>query len=87
MAVYDADNYPAFNPTSAADTGTADPKLGQIDGSFGPIISGNTTSYIMRGYDGTLTQTVYWIAQTPDDDASEYVGPGPVTRIVLLRVE
>ena len=41
--------------------------------------------YRMRGYDTTLTETVFWDSDHVDATATDYGGPGPVTNIVLQK--
>lgn len=45
------------------------------------IISGPT--YRNRGYDTTLTRTVYWTSSTP---GGGYSGPGPLTNTVVVEI-
>lgn len=47
---------------------------------------GASLSYRMRGYDTTLSSTVFWSSSTPDADSSDYLGPGPVINIVVRSV-
>jgi hypothetical protein len=42
--------------------------------------------YRMRGYDTTLSSTVFWNSDTPDADSADYQGPGPVINIVVRSV-
>jgi len=48
-----------------------------------PVAS--AVSYRMRAYDTTLTYIVYWTADHVDADGSQYVGPGPLTGIVVSK--
>jgi hypothetical protein len=48
------------------------------------VEGGTQESYLMRGFDTTLGQTVYWSASQPDPTGTHYTGPGPVTSIVLV---
>ena len=41
--------------------------------------------YRMRGYDTTLTATVFWSSDHVDSTAADYGGPGPVTNIVVQK--
>ena len=47
---------------------------------------GGGLEYRMRGYDTTLTQTVFWASDHVDSTAADYGGPGPVTNIVVHNV-
>lgn len=42
--------------------------------------------YRMRAYDTTLESIVFWNSSTPDEDSSDYQGPGPVINIVVRSV-
>lgn len=42
-------------------------------------------SFLLRGFDGTLSQRVYWSSTALDD--SQYAGPGPISDLVVMEVE
>jgi hypothetical protein len=46
---------------------------------------GGGVTYRMRGYDTTLTTTVFWSSDHVDSTAADYGGPGPVTNIVVQK--
>lgn len=52
----------------------------------GPFGSGGPT-YVMRGYDGTLTSLVYWESSIVDSGGVSYGGPGPLSDIVVSAVK
>jgi hypothetical protein len=45
-----------------------------------------TNNYRMRGYDNTLTTTVYWTATSVDSTGAQYTGPGPLTNITIVHI-
>lgn len=51
-----------------------------------PFGSGGPT-YIMRGYDGTLTSLVYWESSIVDSGGASYAGPGPLSDIVVQTIK
>jgi hypothetical protein len=56
------------------------------DANYASIATGVGLEYRMRGYDTTLTQTVFWASDHVDSTAADYGGPGPVTNIVVHDV-
>jgi hypothetical protein len=40
--------------------------------------------YRMRAFDTTLATTVYWNSETPN--TASYVGPGPLTNVVISDI-
>jgi hypothetical protein len=56
------------------------------DANFASFAGGGAgLEYRMRGYDTTLTQTVFWASDHVDSTAADYGGPGPVTNIVVQK--
>jgi len=51
------------------------------------VPGGSGITYVMRGYDGTLTSLVYWQTATIDATGSSYTGPGPLSDIVVQNVK
>jgi hypothetical protein len=48
--------------------------------------SAGGVTYRMRGYDTTLTQTVFWSAPIVDSTGAYYGGPGPLTDILVQKI-
>jgi hypothetical protein len=48
--------------------------------------AGEQVTYIMRGYDTTLSGTVFWESRGVDSSAASYLGDGPVTDIVVHKI-
>jgi hypothetical protein len=66
--------------------------LGQVSSTSSAAISGSAIGsggalvYRMRGYDGTLGYSVYWISVSIDTSGAQYTGPGPLSNIVVYNV-
>lgn len=50
-----------------------------------PPIVPNGAVFYMRGRDTTLAVIVFWTASYLDSAGATYVGPGPLTDVVLMR--
>ena len=50
------------------------------------IASGGGVTYRMRAHDTTLGRYVYWAATEVDSAGASYVGPGPLTDIVVQNI-
>lgn len=77
MATYDGNQ-----ELIAPDIGT---KLATAGNKFETPNSGGVI-YFMRAYDETLTETVFWQADSVDGTGSQYSGPGPLNTIVVLNI-
>jgi hypothetical protein len=49
-----------------------------------PVLT--VTTYRMRAYDTTLAVAVYWNSGSVDVGGDDYVGPGPLTGIVVVNI-
>lgn len=47
---------------------------------------GSIESYRMKGFDTTLVKWVYWTSNSIDMNALRYLGPGPVTRVMVAKI-
>jgi len=47
---------------------------------------GTGITYRMRGYDSTLAAVVYWNSTMIDSLGVSYLGPGPLTMIVVSNI-
>ena len=56
---------------------------GNVFPPVGPV--GPGLIYRMRGYDTTLTETVFWASDHVDAAADDYGGPGPVVDVVVQK--
>ena len=51
-----------------------------------PIFDVSPLSYRMRAFDTTLAANVYWRSGFIDVGGANYVGPGPIVRVVVVDV-
>lgn len=47
---------------------------------------GGAITYRMRAYDTTLSQVVFWNSTSIDSLGASYLGPGPLTMIVVSSI-
>jgi hypothetical protein len=47
---------------------------------------GSSITYRMRAYDTTLAQVVFWNSSVIDDTGVNYLGPGPLTMVVVSGI-
>jgi hypothetical protein len=63
------------------------------DGDMGMALNGYAAGYQgpvlkfrMRAWDNTLGMYVFWSSDTIDAPGSDYVGPGPLIRVVIFKL-
>jgi hypothetical protein len=93
MATFAIDNIVAGQLTTSltALAGVSGELLPQPNNKITAAFSGTalvtpTNNYRMRGYDTTLTTTVYWTATSVDSTGAQYTGPGPLTNITIVHI-
>lgn len=93
MATYNIDTIVPGQGTTVTSvlSGTEAELLVQPNNKLTSKLSGTaaanpSNNYRMRGYDTTLTTTVYWTATSVDSTGAQYTGPGPLTNITIVHI-
>jgi hypothetical protein len=82
MAVIDGERVsPFFSSASSPIISIIVGEAIENSGSGGPSIT-----YRMRAYDTTLAQVVFWNSSIIDDTGVNYLGPGPLTMVVVSGI-